>query len=33
MEARMGDPGMVEAMRYVQQTLVDALREQSERHD
>ena len=26
LETRMGDPGMVEAMRYVQQTLVDALR-------
>jgi len=24
---------MVEAMRYVQQTLVDVLREQGERHD
>jgi PhnB protein len=33
METRMGDPEMVEAMRYVQQTLVDALREQGERHD
>jgi uncharacterized glyoxalase superfamily protein PhnB len=27
MQARMEDPAMVEAMRYVQQTLVDALRE------
>lgn len=26
MQARMEDPAMVEAMRYVQQTLVDALR-------
>jgi PhnB protein len=29
MQTRMGDPEMVEAMRYVQQTLVDALREQA----
>ena len=27
LQARMDDPSMVEAMRYVQQTLVDALRE------
>jgi PhnB protein len=33
MERRMGDPKMVEAMRCVQQTLVDVLREQGERHD
>ncbi len=26
MQARMEDPAMVEAMQYVQQTLVDALR-------
>jgi PhnB protein len=33
METRMGEPEMVEAMRYVQQTLVHALREQGVRHD
>ncbi|HEU0247490.1 MAG TPA: VOC family protein [Gaiellaceae bacterium] len=33
METRIDDPGMFEAMRYVQQTLVDELREQGERHD
>jgi PhnB protein len=30
---RMEEPAMVEAMRYVQQTLVDALREQRDHHD
>lgn len=33
MQTRMEDPAMVEAMQYVQQTLVDALREQGERRD
>jgi PhnB protein len=32
MQARMEDPGMVEAMRYVQESLVDAL-DTRERHD
>lgn len=30
LQTRMEDPGMVDSMRYVQQTLVDALREQGE---